>query len=102
MNGKWVKTNHSLSNFDNSVTNSAKKKLQRQVLEKGLDALENTSIEERKTSSMTMNIDPKNMKMAKNLIDEFMTDLCKFLEAGNQKRVYHFGVNLYPIEKKEN
>jgi len=98
--GILIKTENFLTNFSNGVTSNALKNLQRKVLEMGLDAIDNTPAEEKDITSMTFAIVPEKLPAAKNKIKEFRRTLSEFLETGKQNRVYHLGIQLYPISKK--
>lgn len=99
-NGTLVKTSAFITNGDDVLTSSAHKQLQRHVLQKALDAIDTVSIEQKDISSMTMAIDESKIPQAKKLITKFRRDLCKYLENGDQTRVYNLGIQLYPISKE--
>jgi len=101
-NDIWIKTKGDVTNRLPGQTNAAMMKLQRQILEKALDALDYTPLEERSHSSMTMVIDPDLLPQARELTKEFRRKLTKFLESGNRRRVYHLGVHLYPVSSELN
>jgi uncharacterized protein (TIGR02147 family) len=87
---------------ENTVSTSATKKHQKQMIEKALDSLENDPIEIRDMSSMTMAIDPALVSLALTEIRGFRRKLAKLLESrGNQKEVYHLAVQLYPVSKRK-
>lgn len=99
--GRFIKTSPPLTNFSKEITLPALRRLQEDILKLGLESLHNISITERDMSSMTMAIDTKKMPEAKKIITEFRRKLCKFLEDGKQTQVYHLGIQLYPVSKKE-
>jgi len=84
---------------DKTVTNSALKRHQKQVLEKSQFSLENDPIEKRSHTSMTMAIDPKKIPEAKKLIEEFTNKMSSLLESGKRLQVYEFNVGLFPVQK---
>jgi len=98
-NGKLIKTEVFVTNGDDVTTNSALKNLQRHVLQKALDAVDTVSISEKDISSITMAIDEKKIPEAKKRITKFRRELCRFLEDGEQTRVFNLGIQLYPISK---
>lgn len=100
--GRLVRTNKFLTNFTPGMTSAAHKKLQRQILEKALDAIDNATQEEKDITSMTMAIDRSKLPEARKMIARFRRDLCAFLEDGEQTQVYNLGVQLYPISKIKN
>lgn len=95
-----VKTNEQLSSVDKHLTTPAHKKNQKQFLEKAITSLENDPLEERSMTSMTMNIDPEKIPVAKRMIRDFNQALCQYLETGKRKRVYNMQISLYPLQKK--
>jgi uncharacterized protein (TIGR02147 family) len=98
--GCLVKTEACLSNGVAGVdTSIGHKQLQRQVLQKALDAIDNTPQEEKDITSMTMAIDVKKIPEARRIIKQFRRDMCRFLEDGKRTRVYNLGVQLYPVSK---
>lgn len=79
-------------------TTAAFRSLQRQVLEKALTALEETPIEYRDQTSMTMAIDSRLLPEARDRIKTFRRELAEFLSRGSKRdSVYHLGVSLYPV-----
>ncbi len=80
---------------------SALKILQTQILKMAITALEETPIEERDQSAMTMAIDSSLLPEAKKKIRDFRRELCAFLQEGRKRdRVYHLSVSMYPVSKK--
>lgn len=74
------------------------RKLQRQILEGAVRAMEEISIERRDQSSMTMAVDSQRLPEAKALIRQFRRKLCKLLEnAERADEVYQLSVALYPV-----
>ena len=98
--GVFYKTEVFITNFSEGVTSSALKQLQRKVLDMALDAIDNVAPAEKDITSMTMSIVPEKLPQAKKLIKKFRRDISEFLEDGIQKRVYHLGIQLYPVSKK--
>jgi len=97
--GRLVRTNKFLTNFTPGVTSAAHKKLQRQILEMALDAIDNTAQEDKDITSITMAIDRTKLTEARKVITRFRRELCTFLEDGQQTQVYNLGIQLYPISK---
>ena len=103
--GKWLDTTPKgyATNINGDLTSPASRKLQRQVLEMSLDALENLPTEVRNHNSMTMAIDPTDLPAAKEMIKNFRRELCAFLERNEKpKSVYQLAISLYPLTKQEN
>ncbi len=101
--GSW--TNHSGNNttLGNDFTATAFRKLQKQVLEMALVALEEVPIEQRDQTSMTMAIDSAQLPEAKKMIKEFRRSFCDVLQKSTHRdSVYHLGVSLYPVTRRKN
>ncbi len=96
---RLVKTNKHLTNFAGTTT-SATKELQRQVLQKALEAIDACEPSEKDITSMTMAIDEEKIPEAREKIKKFRRELCAFLESGSQKRVFNLGIQLYPLSKQ--
>jgi plasmid maintenance system antidote protein VapI len=97
INGVLKKTDVFITNFADGVTGPAHKQLQRQVLQKALDAIDNVPQEVKDITSMTLSIDVEKLPEARKLIKQFRRSLTRFLENGKKTRVYHLGVQLYPV-----
>lgn len=98
--GVLRKTVEQVSSADKNITSSAHKRLQKQVLKKAVESLENDEIEIRNMTSMAMAIDARKIPQAKKMIQNFSRELCAYLESGERSQVYQLGVCLYPISKK--
>lgn len=73
----------------------------RQILGKGIRALDEQDQKERDITSMTMAIDPTLLPEAKKMILQFRRRLCKFLESGNRSEVYVFSPSLFRLSNKQ-
>jgi uncharacterized protein (TIGR02147 family) len=81
-------------------TTVALRKVQRQVLEMAIHALDETPLERRDQSTMTMAVNPEQLAAAKLKIKEFRRRLCKFLESKPPcTDVYHLSISLYPVTR---
>jgi uncharacterized protein (TIGR02147 family) len=99
---KWVDRSGSITTVGNEFTAVAFRKLQKQVLEKALVALEEIPMDLRDQTSMTMAIDSELLPEAKKRITDFRRKLCSFLQSGKKKdQVYQLGVSLYPLTNLE-
>ncbi|MGZ3692749.1 MAG: TIGR02147 family protein [Bdellovibrionota bacterium] len=95
--GQLVKTEAFLTNYSEGQTGSALKELQRQLLQKALNAIDLVPQEKKDITSITMAVNPANLPEAKLRIKKFRRELCAFLEEGPRTHVYNLGVQLYPI-----
>lgn len=71
-----------------------------QFMAKAQRSLENDPPEERIMANYTAMIDPAMLPVAKQMLNEFITHLCKHLETGNERRLYNLVLGFYPLQKK--
>ena len=102
VDGVLKKTTPYITTDKKDVTAPALRRRHKQVMEKAIFSMENDPIEVRKHSAMTMSIDPDRLPEAKDLVEQFMENLCKFLDSGKRKRVYEFSCALFPLDGKRN
>lgn len=100
--GKWIDHSGGRSTtLGADYTTAAFRNLQKQVLEKAIEALIDYGMEERDQSSMTMAIDSRLLPEAKERLKTFRRELAAFLSRGERHdRVYHMSLSLYPVSKK--
>lgn len=102
--GRWVDatTNGFATNIEGELTSHASKKLQKQVLEMSLQALEALPTSVRNHTSITMAIHPDDLPIAKEKIKKFRRELCAFFERRKDpEQVYQLAISLYPLTKQE-
>jgi DNA-binding Lrp family transcriptional regulator len=99
--GKWFQpADGKATTLGNPFTARAFRNLQKQILEKAVVALEETPIEERDQTSMTIAVDVSKMPEAKERITGFRRELSKFLSRGDRRdEVYHLSISLYPVTR---
>lgn len=94
----WEITEGHTTTLGTVETHSALRQMQKQILEKAIAALENTPVERRDQSGMTMAIDSSRLPAAKEKVKKFRRELCDFLEGGTKKdSVYQLSISLYPL-----
>ena len=98
--GRIRKSDFRLSMKDQAKTTVFLRRRQKQILEKSITALENTPLEERNHSGVTLCLDPGQIPEAKLKIRKFMWELSQQLVQGKPERVYELSVNLIPLQKK--
>lgn len=81
------------------VPSLAIRELNKQLILKGIDALERQNVNERDFSTITMAIDKRKLSEAKERIKEFRRELAAFLEDGAQKNVYSLCIQLFRIDE---
>lgn len=100
----WIDTTPDghATNIQGDLTSVASRKLQRQVLEKSIRALDELPTSVRNHTSMTMAINPEDIPEAKERIATFRRDLCAFLERNKKpSEVYQLAVSFYPLTQVE-
>ncbi len=101
--GRWVDTTADglATNILDDLTSAASRKLQKQILEMSLRALEEMPTTElRSHTSLTLAIHPEDIPMAKEKIKQFRRELVEMFESNKRPtEVYHVNVSLYPITK---
>jgi transcriptional regulator with XRE-family HTH domain len=96
--GTVVSTAKELTTVGLPFTSAALKSMQRQVLELAIKALDETPMERRDQSTMTMAINAGRLGEARAKIREFRRGLCTFLEEEPPRtEVYHLSISLYPV-----
>lgn len=95
---RLARTYASVTTGDRTITSSAFKTRIKQVTEKSLFSLQNDSLEVRDHNTMTISIDPKNIPVAKEMIQEFMDKLESTLQT-KKKQVYEIQINLFPLQR---
>jgi uncharacterized protein (TIGR02147 family) len=80
----------------------ALRQLQRQFLEQAARAMDEVPMELRSQTTMTMAIDPRRIKEAKERIHKFRREMITFLqESQNLNEVYNLTIGFYPLTKKQ-
>lgn len=102
-NKTWIDSNENSIVYGGDQTNFALQTLQRQLLEKAIEALEITPKKDREQASMVMAINKKDLPEAKAKIKEFHQELCKFMQRPNRDsdEVYQLVTSFFPLTKVE-
>lgn len=101
--GRWTDTAGAVTTIGNEFTTIAFRKLQRQILEKSIVALEEVDISQRGHSSMTMAVNSKMLPKANEEIKKFRRKICQIMQSeGPYDHVYNLGVSIYPITQTTN
>lgn len=86
-------------------TSDARKKFQKTLLEKGLDAIDHIPFEQRENGSLTVAINTKRLPEFKEKLKEMRKELAAFFQADDEKNldeVYQLTVSFFPITKVKN
>lgn len=96
--GRLIDLAGSTTGVTPDYTEAAKRKYQKQILEKALKAVDDVPIAQRDQSSMLMAVDTTKLDEARMLIRDFRRNLCALLESGEQKdQVMFLSVSLFPV-----
>jgi hypothetical protein len=92
----------SQSGLRNDLKADAFRKLQRQILEKALSALDSIPLELRSQTSMTMSVSSSRLAGAVERITTFRRELCAYLEADPERdQVYQLSISLFPLTSRD-
>jgi uncharacterized protein (TIGR02147 family) len=81
------------------VVDSSLKKGNAETLDLARESLYRDAIDERDFTAVTVAVNPKNLRTAKEMIRKFQDDLCDRLEDGTRTEVYRLSVQLFPLTK---
>lgn len=96
--GQWRVTSDFSTNIHGTLAISARRKLQRQILEKAMLSLDTVPMEYRDQSSMTMAIDISLLPEAKASLAKFRRSLMRLLQRSKKHdEVYNLSLSLYPL-----
>lgn len=73
------------------------RKLQKQILELAIRAMDSTPYSARDQSSMTMAFDPEKMEEVRALIKNFRRKLCSYADKQEKKSVYQLSISFFPV-----
>ena len=96
---KYQKTSNDLITQNRDITTPALKRLQKQFRQKAMESLENDPIAKRSMTGITIAIDPAKLDLAKQKMDQFLLDLNKELDTGEERKVYQLTLSFFPLEK---
>ncbi len=101
-NDKWVQTDAPYR-LPPEFTTSASRKLQKEFIQKALEALENSLPKQRNITSMTYAMNSENFELACEMITEFRRSFTHKLEQlSNPDEVYNLTIQLIPFTKNIN
>jgi plasmid maintenance system antidote protein VapI len=96
--GRWLALHANNTSAGKDLYHAAYRRLQRQILEQAIRALDEVPLERRDQSSMTMAIDSSRLPAAIEKITVFRRELCSFLEQGEERdQIYQLAVALFPV-----
>jgi len=99
--GQWTPSEGHTTTLGTKDTAEALQKMQKQILEKAISALQTVSPTHRDQSGMTMAISMSRLPQAKEKIKKFRRELCQYLEGGKTKEaVYQLSISLYPLSQE--
>lgn len=97
-NGNMIDCAGSTTAVTPDYTDVAKRKYQKQILTKAIEAVDSIPVHQRDQSSMLMAVDSSKLPEARQLIKEFRRKLCALMEAGPERdQVMFLSVSLFPV-----
>lgn len=100
--GKVQFTTSNFTTIDKKIATAATFKQQNAILNKAIEALENTPIEERSQTSMTLAIPQSRLVEAEKLIKNFRRDLTELLQRkGKRDSVYQLSISFFPLTQNK-
>lgn len=100
-NGTLTRAPAHLSSENKRQSSASLRKIQRELREKSIDAIESVELAKRSHTHIAMAIDPSRLAEAKKKIQSFQRELCEFLEGGKKKSVYIMEIGLFPAQTSE-
>lgn len=99
--GTIQKTDKNLSTGYKEFSSSALRAHHRQVLKQAQISLNRDSHEIRSNHSVTLTIDEKKIKIAREMTMKFLNELTQVLESGKQTKLYQISFNIFPLQMEE-
>lgn len=104
INGKRIKLLSPNNTWSNTQqTTAARKKMQRTLLEKSIEAIDHVPFEERENGSLTVAINSKRLPEFKLKLQQVRRELADFFQQDAEKgldEVYQFTMAFYPLTRK--
>jgi plasmid maintenance system antidote protein VapI len=98
--GDWIATSGGNSTIGNEFSTIALRKLQKQFLEKSIQALESVPIDQRDHSGMTFAVNLNDLPELKKRIKTFRRELCEYAERNPRPdEVYQLAVSFFPLSR---
>lgn len=95
--GNRYKVTHKSVATSNEVPSVALREAHAQYIDKAKSALMDFSVHERDITGRTLAIASKNLPKAKELIQQFRSELSELLAAGETDEVYRLNIQLFPL-----
>lgn len=95
--GSWTEKSQHMTNIEPEVTTPARRKLQKQLLERSIAALETVPLAKRDHTSMTFAVDSTTLAEARERIKEFRRDMNRLMQKSNTRdEIYQLTISLFP------
>lgn len=101
-NGKVTLLRPNNNWFNHEGTTEARKIMQKQLLKKASEAIDNVDFSERSNSALTVAVNPKDIPKFKKHIQEFLDETDQLIErTAGRKEVYQICVAFFPLTTTE-
>lgn len=97
--GSLAKASRHMTAVNTRRTSEARRRQQRQILERSLEALDKVPFARRCHRSMVMAVDPARLPEAWERIQKFIEDLSDLMESGERTELYQLGVQIFPLTR---
>jgi uncharacterized protein (TIGR02147 family) len=97
---RWVDQTEGVSTVLNSqsLTSSARRNHQKELLEKSIEAIETVDISDRDHTSMTLAIDSRDLDKFRKITKEYRRKVLRLLSDSSHKNsVYNLSISMYPL-----
>jgi len=99
---KWKDVETNLATTD-GIPSKSIQRMQKQILDKAKQAIDEQSIEQRDVTSIIMAIDTKDIPEMKKRIKEFRRSICEYLnKSKNKNAVYCLGAQFFKLSEQDN
>jgi uncharacterized protein (TIGR02147 family) len=99
---EWKSAQENNTTIQTPFSSEAHRRLQTQILQQAIQALEKTPFVERDQSTITLCVSERRLERAKEKIKKFRRELMQYLESGpDRDRVYQLSISLFPVSRFE-
>ncbi|MGZ3771579.1 MAG: TIGR02147 family protein [Bdellovibrio sp.] len=98
-NGKWIKTNNSVST-PTDVPSRALRNFHSQMIKKAQDSIEGQPVQLRDISGLTIAISEDKIDLAKKEIQNFRRKMSKLMDSNHPTKVYQLNIQFFSLEKE--
>jgi plasmid maintenance system antidote protein VapI len=99
---KWVDASGDLTTMGIQHSIPSLREMQRQILEKAVDAMDNVPVDLRSQTSVSFPMNRENVSKAKQLIDNFRREFSELMRSSSDcQEIYQLSLSLFPLSQCE-